>query len=227
MQVFCLIYKNSCSPSCKQRGNCCFDYENSHCDNFFILAARKSDECEKNENCDSCSQSKLADGSSKCNQCKSGVFRYEGKCYTACPEDTNTDSTNNICVKKNDCNLENCSICGINNSECKVCKRGFFLNENKCLELCPLGLRADRITWTCLEPPVFAWYWVYPSRTTCKSHCGVVISEDWDCSCASDCFRNGNCCQDIEDHCAELLFWRKSKVQKKQLKGNNIIKKDR
>jgi hypothetical protein len=102
-----------------------------------------------------------------------------------------------------------------NPAVCKTCERGHFLHNNMCHQICPNGFRADRITWTCLEPPVFAWYWVYPSRTSCKTHCGIVIQEDWDCSCAADCFRYGNCCQDIEDVCGSLLFWRKAAPQRK------------
>ena len=45
------------------------------------------------------------------------------------------------------------------------------------------------------------------------SKCGVVIEEDWDCSCSEDCFSWGNCCQDIDDQCPELLYWRKIDVK--------------
>ena len=49
----------------------------------------------------------------------------------------------------------------------------------------------------------------YPSTTSCKTNCGIVVQEDWDCSCSSECFRFGNCCQDIEDFCPDLIYWRK------------------
>jgi len=73
--------------------------------------------------------------------------------------------------------------------------------------------------------PVFAWYWVFPSRTSCRSHCGVVVQESWDCSCRDDCVYFGNCCQDIEDYCPDMLFWRKKGYTKKKVaalrkKGN-------
>jgi hypothetical protein len=218
-----LLYNFSCSPSCKQRGNCCSDYEVSGCDNYFILAARKKTEtCEKNQFCEVCSKKILSDGTAQCQQCQQGYFLYGGKCHLACPEGTEPEATNNICKKKDNCNLENCSVCGLNN-ECKLCSRGYFLHNNQCVELCPIGYRADRITWTCLEPPVFAWYWVFPSRKSCRTHCGIVVSEDWDCSCSADCFRNGNCCQDIENHCEELLFWRKGKLNKKKAENGNKL----
>merc|ERR1711957_929653 len=74
-------------------------------------------------------------------------------------------------------------------------------------------------TWTCLEPPVFAWYWVYPSRSSCQNYCGIIVQEDWDCSCSSDCFYYGNCCQDVDYYCDEILFWRKS--------GNKLSKNNK
>ena len=118
--------------------------------------------------------------------------------------------------------VESCGECAKGNqSVCKTCDRGHFLHNNMCHEVCPEGYRADRVTWVCLEAPVFAWYWVYPSRTSCKSHCGVVTQEDWDCSCSADCFRYGNCCQDIDYTCESLLYWRKGAVNRK----NNFLKK--
>jgi len=93
--------------------------------------------------------------------------------------------------------------------------------NNQCVGECPVNYNADRITWTCLETPVFAWYWIYPSRTSCKTNCGVVIQEDWDCSCSPECFRFGNCCQDIEDYCPSLIYWRKAPALRKDSKNNN------
>lgn len=118
-------------------------------------------------------------------------------------------TTNRICIKNQDCRVDNCNECVDGNpSVCKKCNNGTFMHNNQCLELCPNRYRADRISWVCLEAPVFAWYWVFPSVTTCSRRCGLVISHDMDCSCSNDCFRTGNCCQDIEDFCPELLFWK-------------------
>ena len=114
------------------------------------------------------------------------------------------------CYPKPACSVLNCDTCSENSTaECKKCRRGNFLFDGACIEECPVSYNADRITWSCLEPPVFAWYWVYPSTTSCKTNCGIVVQEDWDCSCSPDCFRFGNCCQDIEDFCPDLIYWRK------------------
>jgi hypothetical protein len=68
---------------------------------------------------------------------------------------------------------------------------------------------------------------VYPSRTSCKTHCGVVVKEDWDCSCSDNCFYYGNCCQDIEDYCPDFLFWRKaSRKLAKNAKSGNLKKEN-
>ena len=80
--------------------------------------------------------------------------------------------------------------------------------ENQCLLSCPPRLRADRISWTCLEPPVFAWYWIFPSKSSCRSRCGRSIDYEMDCSCTQDCFRNGDCCQDVENSCKQFVYWK-------------------
>jgi len=175
------------------------------------------EECKSNTNCEFCDNVLSANNVPKCNQCLDKFFLLDGRCYSTCPENTLSDYINFTCFKQPTCNQPNCSTCNLE-SKCKDCKRGFFLYNNQCLEKCPSGYRADRITWTCLEPPVFAWYWVYPSRTSCRNFCGVVY-EDWDCSCRDDCFLYGNCCQDIEYHCTQILFWRKSSFRKNE---NNV-----
>ena len=54
--------------------------------------------------------------------------------------------------------------------------------NNQCTAMCPEAYRADRATWACLQQPVFAWYWIFPSNSSCKTRCGQVISSDADCS---------------------------------------------
>ena len=51
--------------------------------------------------------------------------------------------------------------------------------KDKCYKVCPLGLRADRITWSCNNPSVFSWMWVYPSRISCKGNCGIDLFDEW------------------------------------------------
>ncbi len=196
----------SCAPSCKFQGSCCTDYNSQNCENL-EKNSQKVD-CNLNENCKFCDDSSKFENSTvpKCNQCKDDFFRYEGKCLKSCPEGTVADQQNFICV--NVPKIQNCNVVDMTGA-CKECKRGFFLHNNQCLNKCPSGYRADRITWACLEPPVFAWYWVYPSRSSCKNYCGIIV-EEFDCSCSSDCFLWGNCCQDVDYFCHELLFWRKN-----------------
>lgn len=55
--------------------------------------------------------------------------------------------------------------------KCTRCKRGLFLYNNTCVSKCPQDYRADRMTWTCLHNPIFAWYWVYPSKSSCNKIC--------------------------------------------------------
>lgn len=80
--------------------------------------------------------------------------------------------------------------------------------NNQCVADCPLGLKADRISMTCVEPAAYAWYWVFPSRTTCSGKCGMEINlvGGMDCSCSGDCLHRGNCCQDIDEFCRELVL---------------------
>jgi len=54
---------------------------------------------------------------------------------------------------------------------CNKCKRGLFLFNNTCIEKCPENYRADKMTWNCIQNPIFAWYWNYPSKSSCRSVC--------------------------------------------------------
>jgi len=202
-----MVQDCNCSIACKSRGNCCTDYESVGCDAINSKALSISnDQC--SDGCDFCVNN-VSVNATKCYQCKDRFYLFEGSCYLSCPVNTSNDDTNYLCVKKQTCNVQNCEQC-LSSLSCKTCQRGYFLSNNQCVDSCPVGYRADRITWSCLEPPVFAWYWVYPSRGSCKSYCGVVVQSDWDCSCLDNCFLWGNCCQDIDYYCENLLFWRKN-----------------
>jgi hypothetical protein len=213
----------SCSSSCKGQGSCCTDYVSHNCDD--LEKKSQNVDCKLNENCLFCDdKTKLKDSDTPtCNQCKDNFFLYEGKCQNICPDGTAPDTKNSICVKIP--SIENCDHVDIS-GKCKQCKKGFFLYNNVCLQKCPSGYRADRITWTCLEAPVFAWYWIYPSRSSCKNYCGVIIEES-DCSCSSDCFFYGNCCQDIEYFCHELIFWRKAGSTKTNKTLKSVPRKEK
>ena len=115
---------------------------------------------------------------------------------------------------------------------CKKCVNGWFLYEGECYKVCPGKYRADRINWTCKEYPsklkliiknlflfyfilsfilfsAFSWYWVHPSKGSCNKNCG---SEQIDCSCNSDCYREGNCCQDADTFCLHFNILRKKEI---------------
>ena len=226
----------SCSPSCKSKGDCCSDYDSVGCDLInmntnLTTSTVESNTCTDNVGCVSCDSKLTIQNSFKqqiplCNLCSNSLYYFNGTCIETCPENTISINTNKICIEKLSCSIKNCDAC--ENSVCKTCKRGTFMYNGQCLYECPNQFRADRITWACLEPPVFAWYWVYPSRSSCKTNCGIVVAEDADCSCNSDCFQFGNCCQDIEDFCPDLIYWRKkgkstqkSKKNKKEISDIN------
>lgn len=214
----------SCDKSCKVKGNCCTDYDTVNCEKLIQKNNNVNEkDCDKNSNCMFCDDTAKQDDVPTCNQCNEKFYLHEGKCLSSCPESTVADLSNLICKKKPTCDAENCETCN-SEGKCNACKRGSFLYNGVCSEKCPTGYRADRITWTCLEPPVFAWYWVYPSRSSCKNYCGVVVQE-FDCSCSSDCFLYGNCCQDIEYTCPSILFWRKKAFNDKTNKNNSSLKK--
>jgi hypothetical protein len=119
-------------------------------------------------------------------------------------------TSNKLCIPNHHCLVQNCAECVAGNpSVCRTCGNGFYMYNNQCLHSCPLRTRADRIGWACLEAPVFAWYWIFPSKASCRLRCGRVIDNiDMDCSCHQDCFRFANCCQDIEDYCPQYIYWK-------------------
>ena len=145
-----------------------------------------------------------------CGQCKEGLFNRNGECLQACVADDILMSLNKVCIPNQHCLVENCAECVPGNpSVCKTCGNGFYMYNNQCLQSCPLRMRADRIAWACLEPPVFAWYWIFPSRASCRQRCGrVQDNHEMDCSCHPDCFRFANCCQDVEDYCPQYIYWK-------------------
>lgn len=100
-------------------------------------------------------------------------------------------------------NCDKCNNYSPNSVKCMQCKKGNFLYNNTCVTECPLDYRADRITWSCLQPPVFSWYWVYPSKSSCKDKCKVDKTENSDCSCSQSCTSKANCCPDYDFYCPQ------------------------
>ena len=127
----------------------------------------------------------------KCLQCEEGSYLREGKCVSMCNESDRVNSDNQICLLKHECSIDYCSQCLDNNNDrCKKCNNGFFLFKGQCLERCPYKYRADRISWQCLETPsniflniVFAWYWLFPTKSSCRARCDYKMNElEMDCS---------------------------------------------
>ena len=128
-----------------------------------------------------------------CGQCRGDMFLRNGKCVGVCGPRDKISTSNKICLETHgiyvnnykfiDCRVDNCGDCILNNpSVCKTCLNGYFMFNNKCLQTCPENWRADRINWICLREPVFAWYWIFPSRTSCHQRCGQPLSIHIDCS---------------------------------------------
>lgn len=201
----------SCLPSCIHEGNCCSDYH--ICENLINKNNLRREECNRlNPNCDLCEDFAdiVPNMPAKCGQCREGLFNRLGQCVQSCYADDISNSINNICIPNQNCLVQNCAECIPGNpSVCRTCANGFYMFNNQCLNSCPNNLRADRIAWTCLEPPVFAWYWIFPSRASCRMRCGRLQDNiEMDCSCSQDCFRFANCCQDIEDYCPQFVYWK-------------------
>ena len=196
----------SCKEDCLLSGTCCSDYH--ECEVTLKNNRGRLHECpQKVKNCEFCDFSKT--NKTSCRQCKKGFYIRNGECVNNCFPSDSIMEQNSICLKNQDCIVDNCSECVDGNSAvCKYCKNGFFMYNNQCLSMCPYKFRADRISWVCLEPPVFAWYWIFPSKTSCRNDCGKPMNAERDCSCHKDCFRFGNCCQDIEDFCSSYSFWK-------------------
>ena len=138
-----------------------------------------------------------------CLNCKPGYFLRGIDCVIQCEPSDQINLENSICIKRNRCLVENCQECEDDNvAVCRRCINGLYLLNNQCHQSCPPQLRADRMSWLCLEPPIFAWYWVYPSES-CYGKCNQILST---CSCRDDCYMYGNCCQDVEEYCYKFIL---------------------
>ena len=174
----------SCEKSCVLTGRCCSDYNG--CDRLVISTS--STNCRDIPNCYLCNTI-----TNQCGQCEPNYYLLNGRCVSNCGltnvlvfSATNTcynTQGKNLALIYLDCRVENCSSCVPGNpSVCKQCFNGHFMYNNQCIRMCPVEYRADRATWACVRSPVFAWYWIFPSRSSCQKRCGQVISQDSDCS---------------------------------------------
>lgn len=195
----------SCSEDCMEKGECCKDYHS-------CLSIFKENSTQKDKekcfntiaNCDFCTNTPKY----QCAQCKEGMFLRAGECWSSCEGTDRNILSNKICVPKIDCLVENCEECWVNNYRCKKCESGFFKYDNQCLKECPMHLIADRINNVCVEPQIYSYYYVFPSKNTCFKNCGSRWFKYRDCSCDKDCTRRGDCCFDIEQYCPKFIFWK-------------------
>ena len=89
-------------------------------------------------------------GSTQCDQCPEGTYKFSGDCISACPTDRLVDETLNKCGECNQDSYED------NEKICKRCQTGQVLakNQNKCLD-CPsccesqCGYDKDKSQLTC------------------------------------------------------------------------------
>ena len=91
----------------------------------------------------------------------------------------------------------NCLTCDSKNGKCDTCQKGFYkykLSQN-CVETCPDDLLADNfsLSWKEIrENPIYIKAYTF---SRCINSCGLVFE---DCSCKSDCRKNGTCCSDYK-----------------------------
>lgn len=205
----------SCESICVYQGNCCSDYH--ECEDLILTNQNKVYECQTgNPSCELCEnfihkEDPMIPGKIlpfKCGKCREGFMLRYGECVPVCHPNDKIILPNKICISTQKCLVENCIQCiDYNPSVCKNCIGGFFMHNNLCLPDCPKELRADRISMTCVQAPAFAWYWVYPSKSTCREKCnlGINAAVGMDCACDKECLRRGNCCQDFDDFCPDLI----------------------
>lgn len=222
-------YDCSCKSDCLLKNNCCSDVD--YCQNIFDYIVKYNSNTDSLcnsilDNCEFCKDLNVKvdnDSNSlisindnmlnyKCLQCSSNYFLYNGKCFINCPLDTIPIKDNMICLQNNNCLTQDCLKCRKSNiikgnfdkfDICEECSNGYFKYNNQCLKYCPFNLHADRISKVCIAPPVSAFYYIYPSNSSCKDNCNKnkFITNNNDCRCDKECKRNATCCYDIDSYC--------------------------
>jgi hypothetical protein len=216
------VFKDcSCHSDCKKTGTCCSDYK--YCEYIEKSALKKC----KIKGCEACTSDNKT-----CLKCREGLSYYKNKCVVGCPKGSKRISGNSLCVDIPKCSVENCAECDKENTNCVKCLHGFFLHENECTKSCPSGTRANRADFTCVNKSTFAFSMIFPSKHSCKNHCGLekgkfrksnanmkndscdlnTPNADSDCSCHHHCLKDGNCCDDFESECVAELKKEKCKA---------------
>lgn len=119
------LHDNQCLSSCP---------ENYYGD----TSVRKCISCPAH--CDSC-------GSSGCSACQNPRYLYDNTCLLSCPSNTyaKRDTSNYLCI---DCDATCLTCTGEGPNNCRLCKGGLFLYNNKCVSKCPLGTYEARVNVT-------------------------------------------------------------------------------
>lgn len=179
----------SCNSNCRRKGNCCSDFK--ICE---IIQDNYNDEIkynDKEKEISNCLYDSLDHQS--CLQCEEGFYLYMSKCYSKCPENFFPDEKNKIC-----------------NSNKKCANGKYNLNDDECVDKCPIDMLANRINFKCenknsniyiFKCLVYSFYWIFPSKNSCKKSCGI---ETQDCSCNIDCKRKADCCDDYDKFCFNI-----------------------
>lgn len=101
-------------------------------------------------------------------------------------------------------------------SECRICKLGFYLQQDSCVKSCNYPLIADNLRFKCVKPSTqdTIYYHAY-SKSSCTNNYGRILT---DCSCAPSCMQSGSCCYDFEEHNCKRIIDEGSKLSKRMLK---------
>ena len=149
------------------------------------------------KNCKYCSKDNLT-----CFKCDTQYLFYNNGCFQKCPKETKKIALYDICVSTK-CKIPNCEICQGN--FCKKCYIGKYLYNNQCVSKCPKSLIASRIDFTCKFLKDNPYFWIYPSKGSCKGTCNKSFYNLVDCSCEQSCLQKGNCCEDFSKNCNTLM----------------------
>lgn len=191
------LSKCSCTNDCTVHRNCCSDFQIC---NDIQFSAKYS--CQSTVSfCQYCKSD------TECMQCFDGYFFKNGECKIGCGVGDKVINTNKICLTQK-CVVENCLACTEDLNKCNNCDKSYFLYKNQCLKECPLNTIADRISQQCLPPTIKSFYFIYPTKSSCKNNCGKQMKNlSNECSCHSSCLKNATCCYDIHMHCPSLSYW--------------------
>ena len=78
---------------------------------------------------------------------------------------------------------------------CSACVKGYYLYNNDCIKTCPYNLVADNFSNSCKVKDINTSSIKAYSYSKCINKCGKEFE---DCSCNIHCFKEGNCCSDIQ-----------------------------